>query len=236
MRTEIPFFSEWMRSHPDDDGPIDSDIVEVREEITRECFRRKAKYTKWIRDGVLSDNPVASFSFGPINLPADPSLFTSSRWSERRNHVPLPHDDETWRFIHRFWKRSHSYQGIKAHIEKYGMRRPLLADLFVNYDPLGGKLIHRAFAWRGENPSWPLMILRTGNERIMMAMYEWGWETVPVVLLVRDCGFDSAMSALLRLLHERSGLGGLTREIDRKVEDKGSLDLGLEVIIEGKLT
>lgn len=230
VRSEIPNWEGWMRSHSNDDGPIDPDIVKIRAKTRAECHRRKKAYTGWIRGGVLADNPIITHSFGPINLPADPELFTSSRWNERRTNVPLPYNDETWRFVWRFWHGANSYRGIKAHIEQYGMRRPLFADMFTNYDPQGSKLIHRTFAFRRENLQWPVLILRTGNERILMAMYEWGWNTVPVVILVRDCGFDSAMSALWTLIQERSGIGGLTREINRSIQEKGSLDEGLEEI------
>jgi len=219
-----------MKSHSNDDGPVDPDIVAIQKQLRTECHKRKGVYTRWIRNGVLADKPVATYSFGPINLPAHPELFTSSRWNERRTNVPLPYDEETWRFVHRYWRGANSYRGIKAHIEQYGMRRPLIADMFTNYDPDGGQLVHRTFAWRGENLDAPCLILRTGNERIMMAMFEWNWVTVPIVVLVRDCGFDPAMSAVWRLLQETSGLGGLSREINRQTEDRGSLDLGLEAL------
>jgi len=228
MRKEIPNWEGWMKSHSNDDGPVDEDIVDVQKALRAECHKRKRVYTKWIREGVLAANPIASYSFGPINLPADPDFFTSSRWNERRTNVPLPHNDETWSFVHRYWKGANSYRGIKAHIEAYGMRRPLFADMITNYDPQAGKLFHQCFAFRGENLTWPALILRTGNERILMAMYEWDWLTVPIVVLVRDCGFDPAMSAIWRLIQERSGLAGLTRDINRSVHQKGSFEEGLE--------
>lgn len=232
MRKEIPNWEGWMKSHSNDDGSVDEDIVAIQTALRTECHKRKRVYTKWIREGVLADSPIATYSFGPINFPTEPEMFTSSRWNERRTNVPLPHDDETWSFVHRYWRRANSYRGIKAHIEQYGMRRPLIADMFTNYDPEGTKLIHRTFAFRGENLQWPALVMRTGNERILMAMYEWDWLTVPIVVLVRDCGFDPAMSAIWRLIQERSGLAGLTRDINRSVQQKGSLDEGLEALLE----
>jgi len=236
MRSDIPGWAGWMKSHSNDDGPVDSDIVAIQKELRAECHKRKRVYTRWIREGVLADRPVATYSFGPINFPTDPRLFTSSRWNERRTNVPLPHNDETWRFVHRYWKGANSYRGIKAHIEQYGMRRPLMADMFTNYDPEAGQLIHRTFAWRGENLQSPSLILRTGNERIMMAMYEWNWVTVPIVVLVRDCGFSAAMSAVWKLIQENCGIAGLSREINRPVEDKGSFDFGLEELFAERTT
>jgi len=233
MKAKIPNWEGWMKSHSFDDGPVDPDIVELQEHIRRRVHSRKRQFTSWIRQGVLADSPIATYAFGPINLPCEPKLFTSSRWNERRTNIPLPHDRESWMLVHRYWKGSNSYRGIKTHIEQYGMRRPIFADMFVNYDPSNKKLMHRCFAWQGENWPWPVLILRTGNERIMMAMFEWDWITVPIIILARDCGFDPAMTAVWKLIHERSKIGGVSRDICRLADDKGDLDIGLNSILEG---
>ncbi|UCG53543.1 MAG: hypothetical protein JSW58_08295 [Candidatus Latescibacterota bacterium] len=76
------------------------------------------------------------------------------------------------------------------------MRKPIEAELYINYSPKI-KLYHRALCFRGHNLDWPFLFLRRGNERLMMAWFEWGWRTIPAAIWVRDCGYSDAFSALL---------------------------------------
>lgn len=225
MRERIPDWRSWLASYPNDDGKGPPEhILALQKKIRRECHARKRTYGPWIRRGILSDHPVAKYSLGPVELPLD--VFTSSRWCERRTKVPLPLDMAGWRTCWEFWRGASSYRAIQAHIEKYGMRRPIIADWVVNYDPAEGQMVDRAFAFRGQNPDWPFLVLRTGNERLMMAMFEWGWKTITTIVLVRDCGHCTAVSELLRHVVDLGvgvGLAKAKRGILRRVSEKGTL-------------
>lgn len=225
MKKRIPEWRGWMKSKADDDGsgPPRS-VEEIRREIRAECHRRKRLYDAWIHAGVLADDPVASYNFGPFDLPLD--VFTSSRWHERRTQLPLPIDREGWQICWEFWHRSNSYRGIKESVEQHGMYRPIIAEWFVNYDPKAGKLVHPCYAFHGENLPWPFLILRTGNERLMMAMFDWGWKTIPTQILVRDCGYSAAVSVMLRWLADEAIAGGmiLSKDAMRKVSDIDGFD------------
>lgn len=159
------------------------------------------------------------YRIGPLEFPLD--CFTSSRWHERRNKVPLPRTRDDWRFIYDWWKSAGSYHDIKKHIEDYGMRRPIEADFFVNYDPNGRQLFHRCFAFNLANLEWPFLILRAGNERLMMAMFDWGWNTITAIVFIRDCGFDPLISELLSGAAEM--IGTARPFINRPVSQKGKL-------------
>lgn len=221
VREPIPDWRGWTKSQAGDSGPLPDHIAELVTSTRAEDHRRKKKYTRWIRRGVLADQSIAAYSFGPFDLPVD--IFTSSRWHERRTKIPLPVDEDGWRTCWEFWRGATSYRGIKSHIEEHGMRRPILAEWFVNYDPADNQLVHRAFAFRGENPRWPYLILRTGNERLMMAWFDWGWRTIPTVVIVRDCGHDQLVSGLLRWTAGEAVSRGLvgSRGICRRIDEKG---------------
>lgn len=220
---DIPSWQGWLRSAAHDDGKGPPQwILDRQAEIRRELHVRKKEYNPLIRRGLWEDQVLATYNIGPIDLPVDFG-FVSSRWHERRNCVPLACDEETWRFAWEYWKGADSYRGIKAHIEEHGMRRAILAEWFMNYDPDAGRLVHRCFAFRGEALQWPILILRTGNERLMMAWFEWGWKTIPTCIMVKDCGFDPAVSAGIRYLAETAPawLRKGWRYVNRPVEEKG---------------
>lgn len=202
MKKTIPEFSAFLKSHPWDSSDWDPPgwIEEKRKLIRAEMHRRKRAFTRWIRQGVLCQQVEASYCLGPFDLPVD--FFVTSRWHERRLQLPLACDWESWRTAWLWWRGARSYRGIKVHIERYGMRKPIWAEWFVNYDPEENKLIHQAFSYRGENLKWPFLILRTGNERLMMAQFEWDWHTVPVLIFVKDCGHSKAFSVLLKAVLE----------------------------------
>jgi len=196
-RGPIPEFKAWMASYADDDGVGPPEwIVEERERIRKALYTRKREYTKWIREGILEKSVVKVYPIGPINFPIE--WFVSSRWCERRNYVPLARDEESWRFSWEYWKGAGSYRDIKGNIEKHGMRRAIYAFYYVNYDVEANKLQHPCFAYHLENLEWPMFIASTGNERIPMAWFEWGWKTVPTMVMVRDCGHSPEFSALLK--------------------------------------
>lgn len=220
IREKIPNFRGYSSSFADDDGIGPPEwIKELRVKIGKEWQRRKKEFRAFHRRGILEDQVKRKYVFGPLEMPLD--CFTSSRWNERRTQVPLPRTRDDWHLIWKWWKRAGSYKNIKKHIEDYGMRRPIDADWFVNYDPNGKQLYHRCFAFTLRNLQWPFLILSTGNERLMMAMFEWEWETITTLIHVRDCGFDPVISSALNGLAEI--VGCRTRGINRSVSDKGTL-------------
>lgn len=195
--------------------------IEVRrKEVWAKVHSEKRKFRRWFSMGIYEDNVVAAYSVGPVSLPLD--WFVSSRWTERRTKVPLACDEETWHFAWQYWREAESYRYIKAHIEKYGMIRPIYADWYVNCLP--ERPVHRCFAVRGENLEWPFLIARTGNERLLMARYEWDWKTIPTVIVIRDCGASDLISALLPLTAQSiaASVGG-SRWMKRPVEDTGDI-------------
>lgn len=225
VRDPIPEWKGFTKSHATDngDGPPRR-ILDLQRDIRAECHRRKTRYNPWLRAGVENDKPIAVYNLGPVDMPLD--VFTSSRWNERRTQLPLPFDREGWRTCWEFWRGAKSYREIRANVEKHGMRRPIIADWCVNFDPSAKRMVHRAFAFQLENPAWPFLVLRTGNERLLMAMFEWGWRTIPTMVAIRDCGHSPAMSALLRWFADcavRCGFANRSRGICRRVEDKGEL-------------
>jgi len=225
MRDRIPDWKAWLSSYATDDGKGPPDhILALREATHRACYRRKRLYAPLIRRGILNDKPVRTYSVGPVELPLD--VFTSSRWCERRTDLPLPLDRAGWKLCWEFWRGARSYRSIRSHIEKHGMRRPIFADWVVNFDPECGQLEHRCFAYHLGSPGWPFLVLRTGNERLMMAMFEWGWETITTLVTIRDCGHSPEVTALLRHVVDFGvplGLAKASRGIRRSVSEKGGL-------------
>ena len=231
-RNKIPDFVGWAKSNYGDNEDPPEHIKELVKETRVFVQKNKRKYTKRIRAGVTGDrrsdrNPVGfvrTHIFGPFDLPL--SFFTSSRWNERRTNIPVPMDEESWRTCWEFWKSAYSYIDIKAHCERYAMRRAILADYVVNFDPEANHLMHRCFCMFDKLPDWPQLILKTGNERLMMAMFEWGWKTIPTCIVVRDCGYNPMVTELLHWLDEKAVLHGFSgsKEVWRPTTEVGGPD------------
>ncbi len=221
-REPIPDWKGWTVSHAGDGGrKIPEWLREIRHKNMEELIRRKPRWKGWLRAGVAGEHPVAAYNVGPVDLPL--GFFTSSRWCERRPaRLPLPLDRAGWWIAWQYWQGAGSYLGIKSHIEKYGMRRPIVADWFVNFKP--GQLLCKAYVFRVSNPDWPHLILRAGNERLMMALFEWDWVTIPAMLRVVDCGHSPEFSAMLAELNKLP-IPWLRRPraVNRKHTDKGEL-------------
>jgi len=192
----IPDFRAYLKSNPWDsaDCPVPEWIDRMRQEIRSDLHKRKREFTRWIRGGLVSKNVLCKYKAGPIDLSL--GMFVSSRWHERRLQLPLAKNLETWAIAWLFWRGARSYCAIKKHIEKYGMRKPIQAEWFVNYDP--SKMIHQCYSYQMRNNDWPFLILRTGNERLLMAMFEWGRKTIPVTLWVLDGGYSKTFSIILK--------------------------------------
>lgn len=205
---KIPDFKAFLGSKPD---VVKEDIERLRDSIRRQIHERKLEYRAWAKRGLAK--PVASYSFGPFDLPLD--FFASTRWNERRTKLPLAKDEATWRIAWEYWRTAKSYQVIKASIEKHGMLRPVYADWYLNADL--DLPVHGAFLFGMENPKWPQLLLRTGNERLMMAWFEWDWKTIPTVIVVRDCGRSQLISSLLRAVSDTGFIPRYSRNICRRV-------------------
>jgi len=190
-----------------------------RKRIWREVHEKKLDFKAWFKKGICSDKVHKSYSYGPIALPLD--FFVSSRWHERRTRIPLACDEESWHFAWRYWRDAESYRHIKENIETNRLWRPIYCDWFINCPP--GVAWHRCFAMKCENPKWPFLVARTGNERLLMARYEWAWETIPAVVILRDCGESKLFSALLEVVARRLAeqLNG-PRWLKRPHTDKGA--------------
>lgn len=219
---QIPDFRAYMKSTPKDSNyEPPAHIEELRQDIKKKLNAQKRRFTRRIRQGVIADKWVGTYVVGPFEFPLD--FFLTSRWYPRRLQLPVAKDKESWRTAWQWWQGARSYRGIKAHIEKYGMRKPIWAEWFVNYDPREKKLLHRAYCLEEDESDWPFLILRTGNERLLMAWFEWGWETISTMVWIRDHGWDPAFSALLKVfvhnLVPKQYRG--SRWINRKPDDKG---------------
>lgn len=219
----IPNYRKWVEAFTSIEKIIiPKRIQEIQKTIKGELSERKCLYHPKMKRGIVGDKYVNTFVFGPIDLPVD-LPFVSSRWHERRNKLPLACDEKTWRLAWKFWESAGSYKAIKAHIERYGMQRAIIAEMCVNYDVTKDQFLHRCFCFKGENPEWPFLILRTGNERLMMAWFEWGWKTIPTSIMIRDCGHNRAISAGFCYLAEvaPAWLKRGWRYCNRPVSEKG---------------
>lgn len=213
MRSEIPDWKAWLKG-----GEVQPPdwIEQLRRDIWTRLHATKADWQGGMKKKPWSSGkPVATYNLGPFEFPLD--SFASSRWHPRRTRLPVCLTRSDWRIAWQYWRSAQSYKSIRENIEKHGMRRPIIAEWFTNGDP-ERPLAHGCFATVKKTPTWPFLVARTGNERLLMAMFEWEWETIPTVLMVRDFGHDPAVSCLLRWVAEqcpwRSGMG-----IVRRVED-----------------
>lgn len=174
-------------------------VVKSVESIVRLRVDSFRKYVPaLVLDNYLERRIKRTIALGVVDLPID--SFVSSRWHPFRTGLPLAYDYNTWRFAWHFWREAKTYKAIKRSIEQNGLTHAIAADWFVNYDPRLEPIAHRAFIFHGKAPRWPMFVLRTGNERLMMAWFEWGWASIPVSLRLRDCGFCPKMSEFFKLI------------------------------------
>lgn len=194
--SDIPEFKRLNISHATDSGSLPEELTEVISKTYKEVLINKKRWKP-----LLKKTPRVSTSYviGPINMPID--SFVSCRWNELRTKVPLAMDESSWRWAWRFWRGANSYKKIKSNIEKHGMRQAILAEVYLNHEP--GFIWHKCIAFRGENPEWPILITISGNERIMMAWFEWNWKTIPTMIVIRDCGFSDIFSEVLKWYYRK---------------------------------
>ena len=172
--------------------PLFIQQIQNKNEATKKQRKQKYKKLKHLE----RQKPISIYRWGPFDIPL--CNLISSRWTPLRTHLPLAKNWETWRIAWRFWRRADTYLEIKEHIEKYGMQNPIALHCYLNYDPVYKQSVHKS-CWFEEEA--PLFIVKNGNERLLMAMFEWNWKTIPAIIGIRDYGFDPLISKFLKAIN-----------------------------------
>lgn len=171
---------------------IDDLRIEVRKEVHAKKLDRRGKK-------ILARNKVRPVIFGPMRLPIE--WLCSSRWCETRTNLPLARDRETWKIAWEFWRTAETYRRIKESIETFGMRDPIRVDLYLNWNHADSTILpHGCLAFSMEHYHKTPFITGTGNERCLMAQFEWNWKSIPSIVCVRDYRHNPHVSVALRFV------------------------------------
>lgn len=175
-------------------GPHPAWIDDLRKQVRASVHARKPELRS---KKILARDKRRPVVFGPVQLPV--SWLCSSRWCETRTNLPLARNRETWRIAWLFWRTSQTYAQIKESIERFGMREPIRTDYYLNWDPTDDRVVpHSCLVFSMKTFRDHPFVVGVGNERSLMAQFEWGWTTMPAIVCVRDYGHDSSISAALR--------------------------------------